>query len=266
MPRVPPHAGLQDESERRIEAGLHPHEAQEVVHHVVGVIDVDPPGGRDRPRGAVFGSGRPRRDHEILAAHVQREAEIRTTREPGSPAHARPGLARERAPDVAAREHVVLYPRDEIHRILRIARAHCEQADLVATNASGESRTSGERHGVAERIEPDPPAVEHRGMVDQPVLENATRLEEEVTLFGEKQRKPGQIDHLVVRFDLREISVSREVEREGWGGSELGIQAGLESGRAEGEQAVVAVGRILQGPSLSRDGAVGSQLGNRATR
>src|SRR5439155_21891187 len=127
-------------------------------------------------------------------------------------------------------------PRDEIHRILRIARPHGEQADLIATNASGESPTSGERNGVAERIEPDPPAVEHRGMVDQPVLENATRLEEEVTLFGEKQRKPGQIDHLVVRFDLREISVSREVEREGWGGSELGIQAGLESGRAEGER------------------------------
>src|SRR2546427_138949 len=124
MPRVPPHPGLQDESERWIETGLHPHEAQEVVHHVVGVIDVDPPGGRDRPRGAVFGSGRPGREHEILAAHVQREAEIRTTREPGSRAHARPGLAREHAPDVAAREHVVLYPRDEIHRILRIARTH----------------------------------------------------------------------------------------------------------------------------------------------
>src|SRR5437773_9738185 len=184
MPRVPPHPGLQDESERWIETGLHPHEAQEVVHHVVGVIDVDPPGGRDRPR-AVPRPRRPGREHEILAAHVQREAEIRTTREPGSPAHARPGLAREHAPDVAAREHVVLYPRDEIHRILRIARAHCEQTDLVATKASGESRTGCEGHSIAERIEPDPPAVEHRGMVDQPVLENATRLEEEVTLFGE---------------------------------------------------------------------------------
>src|SRR5207245_7964768 len=115
-------------------------------------IHGDPPGGRDPPR-AVPRPRRPGREHEILAAHVQREAEIRTTREPGSPAHARPGLAREHAPDVAAREHVVLYPRGEIHRILRIARTHGEQADLIATNASGESRTSGERHGVAERSE-----------------------------------------------------------------------------------------------------------------
>src|SRR5436309_12871892 len=178
MPRVPPHPGLQDESERWIETGLHPHEAQEVVHHVVGVIDVDPPGGRDRPR-AVPRPRRPGREHEILAAHVQWKTQVRTTREASSTANARTGLAREHAPDVAAREHVVLYPRDEIHRILRIARPHCEQADLVATKASGESRTGCEGHSIAERFEPDPAAVEHRGMAYQRGLEDATRLEEE---------------------------------------------------------------------------------------
>ena len=39
-------------------------------------------------------------------------------------------------------------------------------------------------------------------------------LEEERALLGEKQREPRQVDLLFVGFDLREIGVHRQVERQ----------------------------------------------------
>ena len=45
-------------------------------------------------------------------------------------------------------------------------------------------------------------------------VEHAGPLEEELSLLGEEQAEPREVDLLVVDFGLREIRVHREIERQ----------------------------------------------------
>ena len=58
-----------------------------------------------------------------------------------------------------------------------------------------------------------------------PQLKELRVLEKERPLLGKEQRKPGQADSLFVGFDLREVGIDREIQREIGAHTPLEIQA-----------------------------------------
>src|SRR5205807_4934316 len=58
-------------------------------------------------------------------------------------------------------------------------------------------------------------------------VEQAARFEEELALFGEEERKSGEVDHLLVGFHLREVGVDGDVRRQRRRGAELGVYPAL---------------------------------------
>ena len=159
----------------------------------------------------------------------------------------------------------MLHPRDQIDRPFEAASADGEQPDLVRAKPPREPHTSVERDRVAEGVETDAPTVEQLG-AELTEAERAAGLEKERSLLGEQDGEPGQIDHLTVRLHLGEVGVRREVERERRRGGKLGVQADLQSSRAEVQHAVGPIRRILELAGLRRRGAVRSELRQRTAR
>ncbi len=65
--------------------------------------------------------------------------------------------------------------------------------------------------------------------------QDAARLEKELTLLGEEDWKPGQIDHLAVGLDLGKVGIDRQVAGECGRHSKLRVDPGLYGGAPSAE-------------------------------
>src|SRR6185503_13104340 len=95
----------------------------------------------------------------------------------------------------------------------------------------GHARASFDRH-FAPALEADAAAVEQGRSIAAIVIgaaevEDTLVLEKEVSLLGEEQAEPGQVDLLLVGLDLGEIGVVGEVGGEAAGDTVLDVDPGV---------------------------------------
>src|SRR5689334_1104329 len=94
------------------------------------------------------------------------------------------------------------------------ARLHLEHADVPPTDASDESRSAGNGNWRLVRCKPNTSRVEELQPAARREVEDATSFLEEAASFRKEERKAVEVDLLIVRFDLSEVRVGREIERE----------------------------------------------------
>src|SRR5438876_1026778 len=107
------------------------------------------------------------------------------------------------------------------------AGAHVEQSDSPRSCLAVESTTAEDRHGCSGRVESNTSRVEELSSLRRADIEQPARLQEELPLLGKERWKSGEIDDLLICFDLREVRVERKVGRQRGRHRELGIDPEL---------------------------------------
>ncbi len=117
---------------------------------------------------------------------------------------------------------------------LVVGGGHVDQADSLATGATGEPCAADDRYGLrlgeACALQADATGKEQQQVGRAKELlgaevEDAGVFQEEVALLGEEEGEARQVDLFVVGLHLGEVRVERQVEREPGGQAELRIGA-----------------------------------------
>src|SRR5260370_1275047 len=101
-------------------------------------------------------------------------------------------------------------------RVLVPAGPRIEHTDAPRTLLAVHARATQDRHRNAVRIEADATRIEELHAPRRADVEQAARLEKELAFLRKERWESGEIDDLLVRFDLREIRVQGEVRRQRW--------------------------------------------------
>ena len=105
-----------------------------------------------------------------------------------------------------------------------------------------EPRPAQDVDGLAEAREPDPAREEEVHLLGLPELEGGGVFEEEGALLGEEEVEAGEVDLLLVGFDLGEVGVHGEVGGELRGDAPLHVESEVAEGvvRVAGQGVVLA--------------------------
>src|SRR6184192_648778 len=134
-----------------------------------------------------------------------------------------PRVERADRPDVRPVEQVVLDPNDSVVGLVRPAGLRIEDTDPPWPEPPVEPAPRDDRQRRTAGVEADAARVEQLHPSGCAEVEQAARFEEELALFGEEERKAGEVDHLLVGFYLREVGAHREVRGQGRRDAELGV-------------------------------------------
>src|SRR2546422_8479725 len=99
-------------------------------------------------------------------------------------------------PDVRPVEQVVLDPNDSVVGLVCPAGLRVEDTDPPWPEPPVEPAPGEDRHRRTARVEADAARVEQLHPARCAEVEQAARFEEELALFGEEERKSGEVDHL----------------------------------------------------------------------
>ena len=91
---------------------------------------------------------------------------------------------------------------------------HPEKAEIIPACFPCQTRSARDRNGCAGIAQANSPAEKWKKVASGAKTEGAGVLEEKLSFFRKEQIEPGQVDLLRVRFDLGEIRVVRQVQRE----------------------------------------------------
>ncbi len=159
-----------------------------------------------------------------------------------------------RSPDLALQpRHAVVVRRQHKPAGLRIERRlrlHVHEPDVVGAHLSGEPGAAQDPDRLAGN-ESDPPAEEEVHLLRRSELEGRGVLQEEGPLFREEERKPGEVDLLVVRLDLGEVGVRGHVHGEIRRHTPFHIQSDVEP---LGRPRLVADGEVVPRGVAEREG------------
>src|SRR5204862_7920984 len=106
-------------------------------------------------------------------------------------------------------------------------RLRIEEGKFPGPEASVDASPGDDRRRRAARVEADATRIEKLHPARRPQIELATRFQEELALFGEEERKAGEVDDLLVGLYLREVGIDRDVGRQRRRDPELGVDAAL---------------------------------------
>jgi len=127
-------------------------------------------------------------------------------------------------PDVRPVEQVVLDPNDSVVALvcfppgLRVEHTDPPWPEPPVEPAPGEDRLRR-----TARVEADAARIEQLHPARCAEVDQAARFEEELALFGEEERKAGEVDHLLVGLHLREVGGDGEVRGQGRRDAQLGV-------------------------------------------
>src|SRR2546426_1292802 len=116
---------------------------------------------------------------------------------------------------------------DGVVRVVAAAGSRIEHADPPWPEPPVEPAPGEDWHRRTTRVQADAARVEQLHAARRPQVELPARFEEELALFGEEKGKAGEVDDLLVGFDLREVGVDRNVRRQRRRWAELGVDAAL---------------------------------------
>src|SRR5690349_4267026 len=242
MPRGFPDYGPADESQGRGEPAVDAVERDKVVEQVVWVVGREPPrdGGPGHPRS--LAPGDPEFGLDVAAASVKDEWEVDVeTPGPLDSLTIRSSMDRRDRTDVRAFEQIVLNAHDGVVRLVAATRLRVQHAHLPRPEPTVHATAGEDRHGRAARVEPDAARIEELHPPRRPEVEEPTRFQEEPALLREEERKPGQVDHLLIGLHLREVRADREIRRQRWRYAYLRIHAALRAEEARGGLSADAV-------------------------
>ena len=125
----------------------------------------------------------------------------------------------------------------------RVGGLHVQHPDVVPAQLAAEPRAAENVDRLAAG-EADPAREEQVDRLGLAELEDLGVLEEERTLLGKEKAEARQVDLLLVGFDLREVGVDREVQRQVGADAPLEVDADV-AGAVDriGAQRPVVVGR-----------------------
>ena len=146
----------------------------------------------------------------VVPTHYQGQVEIRPRRALYS-LYARTGAVGEESRDRGSSEEIVAHSHYQIVGVFPASGTRIEKANRPRTRLSVKPRTSENRNRCAGRGQSDAPRVKKLHSTRCPDVKQPARLEEEFPLLRKEERKPGEIDHLLVRLDLSKIGIDREV-------------------------------------------------------
>src|SRR5205823_9733747 len=110
---------------------------------------------------------------------------------------------------------VVLDPNDSVVGLVRPAGLRIEDTDPPWPEPPVEPAPRDDRQRRTAGVEADAARVEQLHPSGCAEVEQAARFEEELALFGEEERKAGEVDHLLVGFHLCEVGVDGDIRRQG---------------------------------------------------
>ena len=110
-------------------------------------------------------------------------------------------------------------------RVDRALGLHVQQADVVAAQLAAQASAADDVDRLAVGQQADAPREEQIDRLRLPELKELRVLEEERTLLGEEQREARQVDLLLVGFDLGEVGVDRQIERQVGAHAPLDVEA-----------------------------------------
>ena len=251
-----PDLGIEAAAHLRVAERAAPHRAGVVVVGATGIVGAAFTGGRIRAREegeqAAVGRRLPRRIDGVRAVEVVGRRET---------PHALPvheDAAEIRAADFALQPHdrevVGGRERPAAPGIERLVGLQVQQSDVGAAELSAQPRAPDDVDRLTARIEADAAREEQVDRLRLADLEQLRVLEKERPLLGEEQREAGQVDLLLVGFDLGEVGVDRGIERQVGPHPPLRVEpdaaGAIDAARAERSVVVDRTGHVRNEPEI----------------